>query len=222
LVVLAALAFLPCDIATSAGTLNEVDQWLRSQATVETWSADFVQTRYLKTLVRPLTATGHVWFASPDRFRWEVGQPAATIAVRSGNDLVLVYPALRRAEKYSLSEAQPGPWRDASTLLEIGFPKNPAELERQFETISQSKTNDLCEIVLRPRATAARRLMPRITIVFDPATQALLATELEFADGSRMHNDFSNQKTNQPPPRDAFATDVPEGYRLSEPVKSIR
>ena len=29
-----------------------------------------------------LTESGHVWFAAPNRFRWELGHPAKTIAVR--------------------------------------------------------------------------------------------------------------------------------------------
>src|SRR5881296_2017055 len=58
-----------------------VTAWLQAQTNIQTWSADVKQIRSLKTLLQPLTATGHVWFAAPNQFRWEIGQPPQTIAV---------------------------------------------------------------------------------------------------------------------------------------------
>src|SRR5881227_3351849 len=77
--------------------------WLARQPNIQTWSADFVQTRALKSLTQPLTATGHVWFAAPNRFRWELGHPAKTIAVRASDEMLIVYPMLKRVERYPLA-----------------------------------------------------------------------------------------------------------------------
>ena len=41
--------------------------WLDAQTNVSTWSAEFIQTRTLASLTQPLTATGRVWFAAPNR-----------------------------------------------------------------------------------------------------------------------------------------------------------
>src|SRR6266436_480015 len=92
-------------------TNSPVIAWLAAQMNVQTWSADFTQTKTLKSLVQPLTATGHVWFAKPGRFRWELGHPPQTIAVRSGDEMRVIYPNLKRVEVYPLKEA--GQWRDA-------------------------------------------------------------------------------------------------------------
>ena len=44
----------------SAGDTNSVlSAWLSSQTNLQTWSATVIQTRALKSLTRPLTATGH-------------------------------------------------------------------------------------------------------------------------------------------------------------------
>jgi len=40
-----------------------VSAWLAAQTNIQSWSADFVQTRTLKSLTQPLTATGQVWLS---------------------------------------------------------------------------------------------------------------------------------------------------------------
>src|SRR5262245_23984784 len=73
--------FLPARSSLKAPYAAEISDhsaalrsWLAAQTNIQTWSADFVQTRTLKALAQPLTASGHVWFAAPNRFRWELGQ----------------------------------------------------------------------------------------------------------------------------------------------------
>ena len=119
-------------VPDSAQLLNS---WFSAQAKVTTWKAEFVQTRKMKTLRQPLTASGHVWFAAPDKFRWQL-EPDKTIAVKGTNTLLIIYPQLKRVERLSLAE--PGPWRDSIGLLEAGFPQSQAQLERQFEIVSQT------------------------------------------------------------------------------------
>src|SRR5438132_7391159 len=101
--------------------------WLAHQPNIQTWSADFVQTRALKSLTQPLTATGHVWFAEPNRFRWELGNPPRTIAVRAPNEMLVIYPLLKRVERFPLTGSQTGQWRHALALLATRFPQTQAE-----------------------------------------------------------------------------------------------
>jgi len=54
-------------------TNSVLDAWFAAQTNVHTGSADFVQTRVLKTLTRSLVAGGHISFAAPNDFRWELG-----------------------------------------------------------------------------------------------------------------------------------------------------
>src|SRR6185295_6006382 len=122
---LAAIVGLPA-FAARAQTNSFLATWLAAQTNVHTWSADFTQTKTLKSLVQPLTATGHVWFSKPSRFRWELGRPPQTIATKSGDTMRVIYPNLKRVEVYPLQQA--GQWRDALSLLEAGFPQNEADL----------------------------------------------------------------------------------------------
>src|SRR5439155_1770429 len=133
-----------CSLATQAHAGNSdslLAAWLGAQTNIHAWAADFIQTRMFKSLTEPLTATGHVWFAEPNRFRWELGHPPQTIAVREPKEMFVIYPQLKRAERYPLVGAQTGQWRDMLALLEAGFPRNQSELESRFRIQSETVTN---------------------------------------------------------------------------------
>ena len=166
--------------------------WLNAQTNIHTWSADFTQVRSLKALTQPLTSTGHVWFAAPNSFHWELGNPPQTIAVRHGDELAVIYPKLKRAERYSLNGADAGQFKDTLALLDAGFPRSRAEVESRFNILSQQTTDGVHELTLQPKAESARRFMPQIKIGFDTNSFALRSTELQFQDGSTMQNVFTN------------------------------
>ncbi|HWH68384.1 MAG TPA: outer membrane lipoprotein carrier protein LolA, partial [Candidatus Sulfotelmatobacter sp.] len=149
---LALFALLLAFTAPAAELNPLVAAWLAAQTNVQSWTADFVQTRTLKSLAQPLTATGHVWFAEPNRFRWELGHPPQTIAVRAPKELLVIYPRLKRVEQFPLTGEQAGPWRDALALLEAGFPRSQAQLEAQYNLLSQTVKDQSCELVLQPRS----------------------------------------------------------------------
>lgn len=196
-----------------------LSSWLAAQTNIHTWSADFLQTRTFKTLTQPLTETGKVWFSEPNRFRWELGHPAKTIAVRASDEMLLLYPALKRVERYPLNATATGPWRDALSLLEADFPRSEADLTSRFNIQSQKLTDDVCELVLQPKSASARKMMPQIEISFDLKDSALRATELLFADGSKMRNDFTNTVLNPKLDEKLFAPEIPAGFKVIEPLK---
>src|SRR5258708_2538140 len=156
-----------------------VASWLAAQTNVQSWSADFLQTRSLKSLTQPLTAKGHVWFAAPNRFRWELGNAAQTIAVRGTNEMLVIYPRLKRVERFPLSAEQAGVWKDALALLEAGFPRSQAALEAQYNILEQVVQGTSCRLTLQPKSATGRRLMPQIKIEFDIKELTLRATELQ-------------------------------------------
>jgi outer membrane lipoprotein-sorting protein len=194
--------------------------WLHAQTNIQTWSADVKQIRSLKTLLQPLTATGRVWFAAPNQFRWEIGQPPQTIAVRKSDEMLVIYPPLKRAERYSFTSQASGPWKETLALLEAGFPRNEADLSRQFKIASLSVSNDSCQLILQPKSSAARRMMPQISISFGTNDFILRATELSFADGSTMRNEFANPKLNPPIDTEQFAPKLGPEYTIVEPMKA--
>lgn len=194
-----------------------VSQWLEKQATIKTWSADFTQTRTLKSFAQPLKSDGQLWFAAPNQFRWELGKQ--TIAVRHQDEMRIFYPKLKRVEKYPLASNEMGQWREALSLLEAGFPRSRKDLEGQFKINNVKVSNNVAELSMEPRTSSARRMMPQIKIAFSTEDFQLRATELHFADGSIMRNDFRNPVVNEKIDPGLFTPNIPPDFKVIEPTK---
>jgi len=203
----------------AADTAPALQKFLSAQTNLQTWSADLTQIRKLKALTQPLTSTGHVWFAAPNRFHWEIGSPAQTIAVRAGDEMLVIYPQLKRVEKYPLNSERMDKWKDTLALLEAGFPRSQADLEKQFKVLSVTTSNDVANVVLQPKSSSARRMMPQITISFATNNSQLRATELQFTDGSTMRNEFRNSQFNPKLDNSLFAPKIEADYKVVEPIK---
>jgi outer membrane lipoprotein carrier protein len=195
------------------------DQWLAAQTHLQSWSADFTQTRSLKVLAQPLVATGKVWVTTPGRFRWELGQPAQTIAMRQPDQLLIIYPKLKRAEKYALDSVPPGPLKDALALLEATLPRDRATMEERFRLISTRETNATMQVTLQPKSAAARKFVSEILISFRTNDFSMSATELRFADGSSLRNDFTNTVLNPPLDPALFEAKLPPDMTVVEPLR---
>jgi outer membrane lipoprotein-sorting protein len=215
--VLGALAFAPLNAAEPATAL---DKFLSAQTNLQSWSADLTQIRRLKTLIQPLTSTGRVWFVAPNKFRWEIGSPAQTIAVRGADEMLVIYPRLKRVEKYPLRGEAMGQWKDTLALLEAGFPRNRADIDQRFKIISVMPSNDVFNAILQPKSAAARRMMPQITISFAADNSRLSATELQFGDGATMRNEFRNAQLNPKLDDSLFTPKLEPDYKIVEPMKT--
>ena len=214
-----AVSFLAIVIGASveAASLDPlVQKWLGKQTELQTWTADVTQTRHLQSLTQPLISQGKVWFSAPNQFRWQIGQPPATIALRDPTSLVILYPRLKRAERYRLD--QTNPLQDTLALLDAGFPRNEQDLIGRFNVLEQNKKPASFELVLQPKAPAARRLLPQLRVIFSPENLSLLATELQFTDGSTMRNEFSAVQLNPELDSGLFETNIPTDYQTVEPA----
>lgn len=193
------------------------DEWISVQTRLESWSGGFLQTRMLKVLSQPLVSTGRVWVAS-DRFRWELGQPPQTIALRQSNLLMIIYPRLKRAEKYALNAVPPGPIKDAMGLLDATLPRDRASMEDKFRLVSARETNSLIQMILEPKSAAARKFMGEILIAFRTNDFSMALTQLKFADGSVLRNDFTNVVLNAPIQPELFEARLPADFSVVEPL----
>ena len=186
-----------------------LSRWLASQQSIKAWSAEFTQVRTFPTLSKPLETPGRVVFEAPSSFRWELGIPARTIAVRSEHSVTIYYPRLKRAERYPLGDEAKGPWRDAMILLDAGFPRSREELEKRFVMVEVKKEEGLGHLVLRPRSIRARRMLPRLRFKFSLETLELKESEFEFADGSIMRNEYRKSESNPSLDEHVFSLPLP-------------
>jgi outer membrane lipoprotein-sorting protein len=215
------LWILPCLAATvsrGAGYDAQFDKWFEVQTNLQSWSADFTQTRSLKVLSQPLVSTGKVW-VKPGEFRWELGQPVQTIVLRRPDQLLIVYPRLKRAEKYPLDGVPSGPMKDALALLDASLPRDRATMEQHFRLLSAAETNSILQMTLQPRSDSARKFIGEIVIGFHTNDFTIAVTEMKFADGSSLRNDFTNVMLNQPMDPKLFEVELPPDCTVVEPLK---
>lgn len=204
---------------TGADTNAVLNSWIAAQTNLQTWTADFTQTRTLKTLAQPLVTTGRIWFVAPNRFRWELGLPARTIALRQKDQMFVIYPKLKHAERYPLGAKASGEWRDLLSLLDAGFPRDRADLDARFRILSLAETDGSWQVILQPKSAFARKLMSEIRVSLATRTFALTGTELVFVDGSRMRNDFTNAVLNPALDERLFDWKPDPDYKVTEPLK---
>ncbi len=204
--------------AIAADTNGIITAWLTAQSKVTTWHAEFQQTRRLPTLTQPLTTTGRVWFRAPNEFRWELGIPARSIAVRHGNVVTMISPRLKLAEIYPVDKGRTGPWSDGLAMMEAGFPKSRAELESRFVVSQAEPAAKGHRVIMKPRSETARRLLREVRLEFVLEPARLLATEFEFADGTVMRNDYRNQQSNKAVSDELFQPVISADYRISHPL----
>jgi len=195
------------------------DRWFAAQTNILSWTADFTQTRALKVLTQPLVATGKVWVQVPGLFRWELGQPPQTIALRQPDQLLLIYPRLKRAEKYSLTDVPPGPLKDALALLDASFPRDRANMESRFRLLSAAETNSMLQVTLEPKSSAARKFINEIMIAFRTNDFAIAVTAMKFSDGSSLRNDFTNTVINPSIPPETFTPKLASDITIVEPLR---
>jgi outer membrane lipoprotein-sorting protein len=203
--------------ADPAGLEGLLGRCFAAQTNLQSWSADFTQTRSLKVLAEPLVATGKVWVAS-NQFRWELDQPVQTIALRQPGQLVIIYPRLKRAEKYSLAGAPPGPMRDALALMDASLPRGRASMEERFRLLSATETNSILQLALQPKSASARKLISQICIGFRTNNFSIALTEMKFADGSSLRNDFTNVVLNAAIAPERFEARLAPDVTVVEPL----
>jgi outer membrane lipoprotein carrier protein len=214
------LAGLVCALPARAMDTNAVlNAWIASQSNLQTWSADFTQTRKVQTLKEPLRTPGRLVFAAPNRFRWELGQPAQTIAARGSNEMLVIYPRLKQAERYSLEGAGNEPWRDALALMDAGFAQSRADLEARFNVTSIRETNGFYRIALEPKSAKARRFLSEVLLMARTNDFSMAANQMRFADGTTLRNDFENAIANPKVEEGMFAPAIAPDFKIVEPGK---
>ena len=216
--ILPLLTALVCRADVNPGNEAQFNRWFEVQTNLQSWSGDFTQTRTLTVLNQPLVSTGKVW-VKPGEFRWELGQPAQTIVLRRQDQLLIIYPRLKRVEKYPLDAVPTGPMKDALALLDASLPRDRATMEKNFRLLSATETNSILQMTLQPRSDSARKFIGEVVIGFHTNDFTIAATEMKFADGSKLRNDFTNVVLNQPVEPKLFEADLPPDYTVVEPMK---
>jgi outer membrane lipoprotein-sorting protein len=196
-------------LSTAAPEPGPLDDWLRFQGTIRSLKCDFLQTRTLPSLTVPLSTKGTFWYRHPGAARWELGQPAATIAVADGTTLTLVDIAERRARRLPVQD----PRARAFTLLAADAFRDRESFHRTFSLHSSQTTSFVYQATLRPLDRRLRARIPWVIIDIDTRNNHLRAMELHLLDETRIRSIFSDIQLNPDIPDLRFHIDL-AGYKI--------
>ena len=108
--------------------------------------------------------------------------------------------------------------QQALALLEVGFPSDPAQFRARYELLSVTTAKGMHRFELQPKDKQARSLLTKVRLDVSADNTMLMATELEFPDGSIMRNAFSNYKLNVEIDKSLFHIDAKD-YQVVEPLE---
>jgi hypothetical protein len=161
-------------------------------------------------------AAGRLWFEAPGDFRWELGRPAQTIALRDGADLYVIYPALR-APSIIAGRVCPAEWRD-HVPFERGLSAQPQEFESQFRVLSVAQSNGLWHLALEPKSKFARQMMPQLKIGLATNNFRWLPPKWFSWMVPAMRNDFTNAVVESRAGQELVSLAPPADYKVTEPL----
>ena len=196
--------------------LSPVKAWLLAQKDVRSVSADFTQTRALRTLRSPLTSKGRLWFKAPNWFRWELGDPPKTIIIGTPGGVTIIRPGKKRAERKPLAAAGGAPG-DSEALGMMRFPGGGSfeDFQRRVQVLGIEVSGSKCHLEMLPRDAQSARRLSAVKMVFDTVTGHWLSFEIVTREGSSIRNEFSNVEINPKIDKALFDYDL-TGFRISD------
>lgn len=181
-----------------------LDAWLKRQATIESLETNFTQERKLPSLKDPVTTPGKLAFARPGRVRWQLGEPAATIALSDGTTLTLIDIAAKTARRIAADSPQAARF---SLLTGKAF-QTAADFHGMFDVTAHRIESGIHQYTLKPKDRRMRAQVPWVFLDIEPAKNELRAMEMELQDKSRIRTLFHNPRFNTKPAPELFTADL--------------
>ncbi|MBN1865701.1 outer membrane lipoprotein carrier protein LolA [Candidatus Sumerlaeota bacterium] len=144
--------------------LSSMPETLRE---IRSLRAEFVQTRHLTAFLDTLEARGVLCFAPPDKLRWELVEPYATVLIYDGRSVAKfdrIEGELRRANM------------GGEELMRELLGQISRWMQGRFETARDLYRLELYEgddyrLVMRPSAEELRRMIEAVELSIDPVSR---------------------------------------------------
>ncbi|MCG6983262.1 MAG: outer membrane lipoprotein carrier protein LolA [Deltaproteobacteria bacterium] len=200
-------------VAGTQVTAPEVLEQLQSKAkTLKSLKGSFEQRKYSRLLVTPIDSKGELFWLPPGRFRWEVIQPDPLTLVVNEDQILLLYPDLKKATLYR------GPTGVDLLGRIMGATDDPQTFQRQYaikiRLVARGGGSSWIQMNMEPKTTTHSRYFQRLEVKIDPKTW--LPNEIAILEGN---GDWtliylSNLIENANLSRGLFSVEPPEGFKV--------
>jgi outer membrane lipoprotein-sorting protein len=199
--------------------ISPLRSMIAMQKAIHTLSADFTQSRSLKTLRDPLISHGKLWMQTQQLFRWELGTPPKTIIIGTPTETTVIQPFKKTASKTIRSL----PTEIAASSEAFGMMFLPGngdfdDFQREVRILKIQNSAGICHVEFIPRNTELARGLTAIKLDFNSETGQWIRLEILTRDGSSIRNDFTDININQKLDPHLFEYNL-TGFRISDEKK---
>lgn len=189
------------------------------QRSIHTLSADFTQTRSLKTLRDPIISHGKIWIQPQQFFRWELGNPPKTIVIGTPTETTVIQPFKKTASRNILS-APTGSTDTSEALGMMSLPGNGNfdDFQREVLILKTENAAGIFHVEFIPKNNERLRGLTAIRLDFNSQTGQWIRLEFLTRDGSSICNDFTDIRINQKLDPHLFEYNL-NGFRISDEKK---
>jgi outer membrane lipoprotein-sorting protein len=194
-------------------TASEVLEQLQSKAkTLKSLKGSFEQRKYSRLLVRPMDSEGELFWEPPGRFRWEVIRPDPLTLVVNEDQILLLYPDLKKVTLYR------GP--SGVDLLDriMGATEDPQTFQRQYgveiELVARGGGRSWVQMNMVPKTANHSRYFQRLEVKIDPETWLPNEIAILESNGDWTLIYLSNLIENGNLSHGLFSVEPPEGFQV--------
>jgi len=217
--ILILLLVVGCLSSAQAVEKEPVKKWLAKQAGIKTLTAGFSQERVLRPGRRPIVSKGRFSFAEPGSFRWQMGEPAVTVAVqKKDSDLIVANIKRKTAVVYPLAVLKAEEAAMGYSFIEAGFPRTIEEFEENFTVAKVESKDGEHHVTVTFNDKKVSVGVRKMVFYLDETSFDLRGFYLRFRDSSSITTRFSNVKKNQELAKGHFKMEL-DGYDVERAEK---
>lgn len=165
----------------------------RETSKIQTISADFVQKKELRFLVKPLMSKGRFLFSAPDSVRWEYRTPIQAVSLVKGGDL--------KRFTHTKDEGWVLDASGSAEAMRIVMNRITGWLSGQFhedDTFeAELRDGPPAMVILTPKDVGMARLIRRVELVFSATPGVVESVRVHEGPETRTTITFEDVKLNQ-------------------------
>ncbi len=208
---LMAVYLLMPNMVSAAVDKVPLEKWLKSQKDYNSVYAEFVQTRKLATLRKPLVNKGKMWAKRPDMFLWKMGNPAAVTVLRKNDN----YLYLDKEKNEAIQMGADSRYARQFELMTGDMGVDLADFEKRFSIKETKVVNGVYHATFAPVKRQFRKRVPWLILSVDVKTNRTAGFEIHLEDKTVISTQFTKYSLNVAIPDTQFKADT-TGYKVKK------
>ncbi|MCP5537895.1 MAG: outer membrane lipoprotein carrier protein LolA [Akkermansiaceae bacterium] len=203
------MAIVLIQTGTAGVDKGPLETWLAAQKEQNSVYAEFVQTRKLATLRKPLVNKGRMWAKRPDKFLWVMGSPAVVTVLRKGEE----YLYLDKEKNEAIRMGADSRYARQFEMMTGDMGETIAEFEKRFAIKETKVVDGIYHATFSPVNRQFRKRVPWLILSVHLKTNRTAGFEIHLEDKTVISTQFTKYSLNVAIPDDRFKADT-TGYKV--------